>query len=139
MQFAIPLPWWILLLLVAAIVAVGWASYAGPIVPLPRIRRGTLSAIRAVTLLLLVAAMLRPVRVMPPDASSDAVVPVLVDGSRSMSLADAQGRPRVDVARDLLDQEIRPDLRQRAGAARRRGVVGQPGSQRPVGRASRGA
>ena len=66
-QFAIPLPWWNLLLLVAAIVAVGWASYAGAIVPLPPARRASLSAIRTLTLLLLIAALLRPVRVMPPE------------------------------------------------------------------------
>ncbi len=118
MQFAIPLPWWNLLLLVAAILAVGWASYAGAIVPLPRARRVSLSAIRALTLLLLIAALLRPVRVMPPDATTDAVVPVLVDASRSMTLADAapstalgaNGLRRIDAARDLLDREIRPAL-----------------------------
>lgn len=117
-QFAIPLPWWNLLLLIAAIVAVGWASYAGRIVPLPPARRATLSAIRTLTLLLLVAALLRPVRVMPPDGATDIVVPVLVDVSRSMRLADASpstalgasGRTRIDVARDLLEQEIRPAL-----------------------------
>ena len=109
-QFAIPLPWWNLLLLVAAIVAVGWASYAGAIVPLPPARRAALSAIRTLTLLLLIAAVLRPVRVMPPDAATDAVVPVLVDASRSMSLADAGARARIDAARDLLDREIRPAL-----------------------------
>jgi uncharacterized membrane protein len=116
MQFAIALPWWNLLLLVAAIVAVGVASYAGAIVPLPPGRRAALSTIRTVTLLLIIAALLRPVRVMPPDTSTDAVVPVLVDASRSMSLADpstplgARARSRIDTASDLLDREIRPAL-----------------------------
>jgi uncharacterized membrane protein len=115
-QFALPLPWWTLLLLIVAIGAIGWASYAGPIVPLPRLQRGALAALRAATLLLLVGAMLRPVRVMPP-AATDAVVPVLVDVSRSMRLTDApstalgaSGRARMDAAREVLDQRIRPAL-----------------------------
>lgn len=110
MTFAIAIPWWGLLLLVVAIALVAWASYAGPIVPLPRVRRAALSTLRALTLLLLVGCLLRPVRVVPPEASSDAVVPILVDASRSMSLADAGGRARIDEARDLLEREIRPAL-----------------------------
>lgn len=109
MQFAIPLPWWTLLLLTVAIAAVAWASYAGPIVPLPRLQRGTLSTLRALTLLLIVFVLLRPVRVMPPEAS-DAVVPVLIDASRSMRLTDTASGARIDTARNLLDQQIRPAL-----------------------------
>lgn len=110
MQFAVSLPWWGLLLLFVAIAAVAWASYAGAIVPLPRIPRATLSTLRALTLLLLVVCLLRPVRVMPPDATTDAIVPILLDASRSMTLADAGGRARIDVARELLQQDIRPAL-----------------------------
>jgi uncharacterized membrane protein len=116
MQLAVALPWWNLLLLVAAIVAVGVASYAGAIVPLPAGRRAALSTIRTVMLLVIVLALLRPVRVLPPDTATDAVVPVLVDASRSMSLADpstafgAGARSRIDTAGDLLEREIRPML-----------------------------
>jgi len=105
-QFALSLPWWALTLLVASAIAVAWASYAGAIVPLSRERRAALAILRACTLILLVACLLRPVRVMPPDAASDAVVPVLVDVSRSMQLADAGGRPRIDAARDLLQRDV---------------------------------
>ena len=106
MQFAISLPWWVLTLLAAAGMAVAWASYSGAIVPLPRGRRTVLSVLRAITLLLIVVCLLRPVRVVPPESASDAVVPVLVDISRSMQLADAGGRPRIDAARDLLQRDL---------------------------------
>ncbi len=113
MQFAIALPWWTLLLVAAAVGVVAWACYAGAIVALPRRRRAVLSTLRALTLLLLVACLLRPVRVVPPDASTDVVVPILVDVSRSMRLADMDGRTRIDVARDLLQRQVRPALARR--------------------------
>ena len=110
MQFANALPSWALGLVVAAILAVAWASYSGAIVPLPRGRRALLSSLRALTLALVVMCLLGPVRVMPPASTSDAVVPVLVDTSRSMRLADADGRPRIDAARDLVQHEVVPGL-----------------------------
>ncbi|HEY6361940.1 MAG TPA: glutamine amidotransferase [Vicinamibacterales bacterium] len=109
MQFAIGLPWWALVLLAAAIVAVAWGAYAGAIVPLTRQRRGALVTLRVLTLLLLVACLLRPVRVMPPDQENHAVVPILVDASRSMRLADADGRPRIDAARAIVSS-LQPQL-----------------------------
>jgi uncharacterized membrane protein len=113
MQFAIALPWWMLFLIAAGACAVAWACYAGAIVGLPGKQRAVLTTLRALTLLLLVACLLRPVRVMPPDSSSDVVVPVVVDVSRSMGLADMDGRTRIDAARDLIDREIRPALARR--------------------------
>lgn len=110
MQFAIALPWWTLLLIAAAVCAVAWACYAGAIVGLPRRQRAILASLRALTLLLLVVCLLRPVRVMPPDSSSDVVVPVLVDVSRSMGLADMNGHTRIDAAREVLEQQVRPAL-----------------------------
>ena len=113
MQFAVVLPWWALLFLAAAIGVVAWGCYTGAIVPLPGRRRAVLSTLRALTLLLLVACLLRPVRVVPPEASTDAVVPILVDTSRSMRLADMDGRTRIDAARDLLQHQIQPALARR--------------------------
>jgi uncharacterized membrane protein len=101
MQFAIAVPWWVLGLLAAIIAAAAWRTYAGPIVPLTRGRRASLVTLRALTLLLLVLCLLRPVRVMPPERETDAVVPILVDASRSMRLADADGRPRIDEAGEI--------------------------------------
>ena len=110
MQFAVSFPWWVLLLLAAAVAAIAWASYAGVIVALTPRRRAVLASLRAVTLALLVVCLLRPVRVVPPDSSSDVVVPVLVDVSRSMSLADMDGARRIDVARRLVRTQIQPAL-----------------------------
>jgi uncharacterized membrane protein len=112
MQFAIALPWGTLLLIAVAVCVVAWASYAGAIVGLPQSQRAVLTALRALTLLLLVACLLRPVRVMPPDAS-DVVVPVLVDVSRSMGLADMEGQTRLDMANELIERQIRPTLARR--------------------------
>ena len=72
-----------------------------------------LTTLRALTLLLLAVCLLRPVRVLPPDSVSDAVVPVLVDVSRSMGLSDMNGRPRIEAARDLFEREVRPALARR--------------------------
>jgi uncharacterized membrane protein len=109
MQFAVGLPSWALVALAAAILAVAWGAYAGAIVPLTRGRRTALVALRALTLLLLVACLLRPVRVMPPDGENDTVVPILVDASRSMRLADADGRPRIEAARAIVSK-LHPQL-----------------------------
>ncbi len=105
-QFAIALPWWVIALLAAAAVALAWGVYARLLVPVTPGQRNTLVALRALTLLFLLACLLRPVRVMPPDIENDAVVPVLVDVSRSMRLPDAGGRPRIDVARETALQRV---------------------------------
>ena len=102
MQFAVSFPWWALVLLAVALVAMAWSTYAGAIVPLTRRRSAALVTLRALTLLLLVACLLRPVRVLPPDDEHQVVVPILVDASRSMRLADADGRPRIDAARAIV-------------------------------------
>lgn len=107
MQFTVPYPWWVLLLIAAATVAVAWAVYVRAV--LPRGRRAALVTLRALALLLLVACLLGPVRVMPP-AASEAVVAVLVDGSRSMRLPDASGRPRIETATALWQHEVRRSL-----------------------------
>jgi uncharacterized membrane protein len=113
MQFAMSYSWWVLLLLAAGAGAVAGASYAGAIVPLSRGRRAVLSTCRALTLLLVIACLLRPVRVIPPGAGTNAIVPVLVDASRSMGLADMNGRTRADVAGELVSTHVRPVLQDR--------------------------
>ena len=109
-QFAVSLPWWLLALVGLAVIAVAWLSYAGARVPLTPAQRVTLAALRATTLVLVVVCLLRPIRVSPPDQSRDAVVPILVDVSRSMRLTDADGRARIDAARDLVRRTIVPQL-----------------------------
>jgi uncharacterized membrane protein len=110
MQFAASYPWWVLLILIAATAAVAVASYAGAVVPLSRRHRIILGSLRALTLAVVVLCLLRPVRVLPPDTSSNAVVPILVDVSRSMRLADVDGRPRIDTAERLAQTQLRPAL-----------------------------
>ena len=112
-QFAIALPWWLIALLAVAAVALAWGVYARLLVPVTRGRRTILVALRALTLLILLTCLLRPVRVMPPDIENDAVVPVLVDVSRSMRLPDSGGRPRIDVAREVATQRIAAALQGR--------------------------
>jgi uncharacterized membrane protein len=105
-QFAIALPWWLLALLALAAAALAWSTYARLLVPITRGRRMALVTLRALTLLFLLACLLRPVRVMPPNSLSDAVVPVLIDVSRSMRLPDADGRPRIEAAREIARQKV---------------------------------
>ena len=112
MQFALALPSWMLLLIAAGIGLIAWASYARAIGALGRRRHAALVGLRALTLLLLVICLLRPVRVVPPTGDTDAVVPILLDASRSMGLSDVDGRARLDAARQLL-QEMQPALQQR--------------------------
>ncbi len=107
MTFAHPLPWWGFLLAVSAVGLVSWFAYrratpgAG--------RRGGLIVLRAVTLLLLILFLMRPIRTVE-EGTRDAVVPILVDASRSMSIADANGASRIDRAREVITRELMPLL-----------------------------
>lgn len=97
MRFGVALPLWGYALVFAAAGGLAVFTYAGARVS-PRVRAG-LTALRALALLLLVAAVLRPVRVLPPSAARDRLVPILVDTSRSMRVADAEGPARFQRAR----------------------------------------
>lgn len=108
MTFANPLPWWALSAALVAVAAVAWLAYRGA--PLPPARRGILSAIRLLTLLLLIVLLMRPVARRGPDEASEALVPILVDSSRSMAIDDADGARRIDRARDVVVSELLPVL-----------------------------
>ena len=107
LTFANALPWWAVLLVAVAVAAVAWRAYAGSVVERPQ--RDVLIVLRLLTLAALVLFLMRPVRV-SDEGSKDVVVPVLVDGSRSMSIDDADGQRRIDRARDLVTREILPSL-----------------------------
>src|SRR3954452_19893444 len=107
LTFSNALPWWAVLLVAAAVSAVAWRAYAGSVVQRPQ--RDVLIILRVLTLAGLVVFLMRPVRV-SDEGSKDVVVPVLVDGSRSMSIEDADGQRRIDRARDLVTREILPSL-----------------------------
>ena len=106
MHLAYPLPWWLAVILVAAIGAVAYLEYRRPLSPLTRAQRGVLAALRVVALAALVLFVFRPIAVLPPTGSRDAIVPVLVDVSRSMRLADADGQTRLARAVALLKNEL---------------------------------
>jgi uncharacterized membrane protein len=108
MSFANPLPWWAVLLVVAAAAALAWHAYrrfsAWPT------RRYTLSALRFITLLALVIVLMRPIARSSEADSRDVVVPILIDVSRSMAIEDASGASRIERAGDFLAKRLLPAL-----------------------------
>lgn len=101
MQFAVALPWWGYVLAVAAALFFAWLAYVRVSVELTGRQRALLTALRAAALLLIVIFLLRPVRFERAENPRDNVVPILVDISRSMRLADAGGPSRIEQAQAL--------------------------------------
>src|SRR5215470_9497851 len=110
MRFANPPPFWLAVLIAAGILAVAVLSYRRPLAPLATWQRAVLSALRAASLTLVVVFLCRPVVLGLPAAGRDVVVPVLVDVSRSMRLADAGGKTRLARAVDALRADLLPSL-----------------------------
>ncbi|MEO6238925.1 MAG: vWA domain-containing protein, partial [Vicinamibacterales bacterium] len=108
MTFDNPLPAWAIAAAVAAAIVVAWLAYRR--VPIAAPRRRLLSALRFTTLAWLVFCLMRPMVPASGTAAVDAIVPILVDTSRSMGLADADGARRIDRARALIEQNLRPVL-----------------------------
>jgi uncharacterized membrane protein len=108
--FANPLPWWAVVVVLAAAGALSWHAYRG-FSAWPR-RRYVLSALRFATLLLLVLVLMRPVSRATTGDSRDVVVPILVDASRSMAIEDADGARRIDRARAFVTEVLEPRLRE---------------------------
>jgi uncharacterized membrane protein len=88
MRFAVVLPWWGYAAAFGAALVLGWLAYARLPVKLTAGRRIGLSALRALTLILLILILLRPIVMVPPDAANNSLLPILVDVSRSMRLKD---------------------------------------------------
>ena len=109
MSLAAGFPAWLVALLVGVAAAAAYAAYSRPIVPLPAGRRVVLTALRLAVLLLLLLLLLEPVATEPGPAS-DAVVPVLLDNSRSMRLPAGGSARRIDRAAALVRDEILPAL-----------------------------
>jgi uncharacterized membrane protein len=103
-------PWWLAGLIGLAVVLAVWAQYRRPLAPLTRLQRSILAALRAAALVALVLFLFRPIAWLPPTGAREAVVPVLVDTSRSMRLTDADGQSRMAKASSLLDFELLPAL-----------------------------
>ncbi len=113
MHFARPLPWWVGLLVGAAIISLAIAQYYRPLHPLARAQRAALVTCRLLVLAALALMVLRPTVLVPPRDSREAVVAVLVDVSRSMRLNDVDGESRLSHARSLLQSQILPALSRR--------------------------
>jgi uncharacterized membrane protein len=103
-------PWWLAGLVGLAVVVAVWAEYRRPLAPLRAFQRATLVAIRAGALVALVLFLFRPIALLHPAGTRDAVVPVLVDVSRSMRLTDADGQSRIARASSLVQSELLPAL-----------------------------
>ena len=109
MRFASPFPWWLAVVLVAAAAVAAYRAYARPIIPLSLRRRGVLMGLRFAAFLVLLLLLAQPVR-LEPAAATDTVVPVLLDQSRSMAVADVDGGPRMDAAVTLIRDRITPAI-----------------------------
>ena len=101
MRFAVVLPWWGYALAFGVAGLLAWLAYARASVQLTAAQRTGLTLLRAITLFLLIAALLRPVAVVPSDVVATRVVPLLIDVSRSMRLEDDDGTARIEQARAL--------------------------------------
>jgi uncharacterized membrane protein len=104
MRFAVALPWWGYVLAFGAAAVLAWAAYARVAALLRRPQRLLLIGLRGAALVLIVAALLRPVAIQPSGEQRRRVVPVLVDVSRSMGVADDGGDTRLARARALVGE-----------------------------------
>ena len=112
MVFGYPTPWWAILLIIVATALVAWASYARPVVPMSRRQQTILTVLRFAILILLLTILLGPIVVEPSSVARETVVPILVDVSRSMRVADAGGSSRLERAREILADQVVPALGQ---------------------------
>ena len=112
MVFDALMPWWVLVILTAGAIGVTFRAYARPVVPLSSRSFLTLVLLRLSLLFLLILILQRPVLLEPSDDRRDAVVPILVDISRSMRLKDAtnDGRRRIEEASQLVEQALLPSV-----------------------------
>ncbi len=109
MQIGVPIPWWGVAAAVLAAAIFAWRAYAHPPVHLTPRQRAILTTLRLCVLLVVLFVLLRPLRD-EPVPPGDGVVAVLVDSSRSMAIPDADGKPRIDAARDLVRDRLVPVL-----------------------------
>jgi uncharacterized membrane protein len=106
--FANPQPAYIVGAALAAAAGVAWLAYRR--VALSPRRRNTLSILRFTTLVWLGVCLMRPMIRVSGTRMSDAIVPILVDASRSMSLVDVNGRARIETARSIVEHQLQPAI-----------------------------
>src|SRR5262245_46146369 len=113
MHFAHAIPWWLALLLAAAIGVAAYVEYRRPLSPLTPAQRGVLAGLRVLVLAALVLFLFRPIAILPPLGARDAIVPIVIDASRSMRLGDADGQTRIARAAALVTSTLLPSLSSR--------------------------
>ncbi len=110
MHFAYLPPWWLTLAIALAVAAAVFVAYRRPLSPIAMWQRAILITLRTVALIAIVLLIFRPIVLLPPAGVRDVVVPVLVDVSRSMRVADADGQARIARAAALLQFDVLPAL-----------------------------
>jgi len=110
MRFASPYSWWLTAVLLGLVILGAYRSYAGSGLRLSIRRRWVLGGLRVTVLVLLLALLARPVRLEPVEFPR-AVVPVLLDRSRSMGIADVDGVSRFEAGVALIRDQLEPVLR----------------------------
>ena len=113
MHFANAPSWWLAALIIAAIVGAAFVSYRRPLVALSPAERAALAALRVLALAAVALFLCRPILLTPPPVGTSVVVPILVDVSRSMRVADADGQTRIARAAALVSRELVPALSNR--------------------------
>jgi uncharacterized membrane protein len=93
-----------------ALAGLAFRSYRRPLVPLSPLQRSVLTSLRGLALIAVLLFACRPIILLPPANAGDIVVPVLVDTSRSMRIADADGESRIAAAQALVTSRILPAL-----------------------------
>jgi uncharacterized membrane protein len=101
--FATPL--WLLGLTAVVLLGMAIRTYAGA--PLSRPRRVALASFRFLTLMAIAVFLMRPMAVTPVSRGA-ATVPVVIDASRSMAIADAEGGTRYERALQLATSSDSP-------------------------------
>ncbi len=106
MILAHPLPWWMLVGLVVGAAALAYLVYRFSAVSLSGPQRIALMGLRFLTLLLVLVCLLGPMMADRSVRVRDAVVPILIDASRSMRLADADGGTRMARAAEVVQGPV---------------------------------
>ena len=95
--------WWIVALLVIAIIGLAGYLYLRIRSRSGMLVNAGLMGLRVSLLLLLLLMIMRPVIVIPSVIPRSSSLAVLIDDSRSMQLSDENGRRRIDAVRELLN------------------------------------
>ncbi len=108
--------WWMTAPTVLAVAVVIFYTYRRTVVPLPSVRLASLAVLRSLAVAALLLVAFRPVARLSPPSSNQIVVPVLVDVSGSMRIADADGLTRLARARAIAQFELLPVLAKKYAA-----------------------